>query len=165
MGKIVSGGTPKTSVKEYWENGTIPWITPADLGLYKSKYISHGKRFITEIGLIKSSAQLMPRGAVIFSSRAPIGYVAIAKNEICTNQGCKSSVPYVMDMNEYIYYYLMYAAKLINENASGTTFNEISGTEFSNIVLPLPPLAEQKRIVEKVNQIMNLCDELEKVIE
>lgn len=164
IGAIVGGGTPKTTVKEYWEGGTIPWITPADLSNHTGKYISRGKRSITPIGLRESSAQLMPKGTVLFSSRAPIGYTAIAKNEISTNQGFKSCVPFVMDMNEYLYYYLVYSAKIINENASGTTFKEVSGAEVSNIILPLPPLAEQKRIVEKVDTIMNMLDELEKTI-
>ncbi|NLJ89504.1 MAG: restriction endonuclease subunit S, partial [Clostridiales bacterium] len=164
VGQIVGGGTPKTSVKEYWEGGTIPWLTPADLSNYKDKYISTGKRSITPLGLKESSAQLMPKGTVLFSSRAPIGYTVIAKNEISTNQGFKSCVPLIIEMNEYLYYYLIYSAKIINENASGTTFKEVSGAEVSNLILPLPPLTEQKRIVEKVDMIMNMLDELEKTI-
>ena len=164
VGQIVGGGTPKTSVKEYWEGGTIPWLTPADLSNYKDKYISTGKRSITPLGLKESSAQLMPKGTVLFSSRAPIGYTVIAKNEISTNQGFKSCVPLIIEMNEYLYYYLIYSAKIINENASGTTFKEVSGAEVSNLILPLPPLTEQKRIVEKVDEIMEMLDELEKTI-
>ena len=107
----------------------------------------------------------MPKGTVLFSSRAPIGYTAIASNPLSTNQGFKSCIPYVMQMNEYIYYYLTYSAKKINEQASGTTFKEVSGSEVANFLLPLPPLREQKRIVEKVDQLMALCDELERNIE
>ncbi|SJZ78634.1 restriction endonuclease subunit S [Garciella nitratireducens] len=162
VGAIVGGGTPKTSVKEYWEGGTIPWLTPADLSNYTDKYISRGKRNITPLGLKESSAQLMPKGTVLFSSRAPIGYTVISQNEICTNQGFKSCIPFIINMNEYLYYYLIYSAKLINENASGTTFKEVSGTEVSKLILPLPPLAEQKRIVEKVDMIMEMLDKLEK---
>ena len=162
---IVGGGTPKTNIKDYWENGDIPWLTPADLSNIKGKYISKGRRNITKLGLEKSSAQLMPKGTVLFSSRAPIGYTAIASNPLSTNQGFKSCIPYVMQMNEYIYYYLTYSAKKINEQASGTTFKEVSGSEVANFLLPLPPLNEQKRIVEKVDQLMALCDELEKNIE
>ena len=162
---IVGGGTPKTNIKDYWENGDIPWLTPADLSNIKGKYISKGRRNITKLGLEKSSAQLMPKGTVLFSSRAPIGYTAIASNPLSTNQGFKSCIPYVMQMNEYIYYYLTYSAKKINEQASGTTFKEVSGSEVANFLLPLPPLREQKRIVEKVDQLMALCDELERNIE
>ncbi len=108
----------------------------------------------------------MPKGTVLFSSRAPpIGYTVIATNEISTNQGFKSCVPFIIEMNEYLYYYLVYSAKIINENASGTTFKEVSGgAEVSNLILPLPPLTEQKRIVEKVDMIMNMLDELENEI-
>lgn len=165
IGTIVGGGTPRTTVKEYWENGNIPWLTPADLSGYNGKYISHGLRFITELGLQKSSAKLMPKGTVLFSSRAPIGYTAIAKNKIATNQGFKSCVPFIMKMNKYIYYYLTYSAELINQNASGTTFKEVSGAVVSNLPFPLPPLAEQRRIVEKVDKIMSICDKLEEQID
>ena len=162
IAEIVGGGTPKTSVKEYWNNGTIPWLTPADLSNYTEKYISKGRRCITDLGLKKSSAQLMPKGTVLFSSRAPIGYTVIANNDISTNQGFKSCIPFIMDMNEYLYYYLIHSAKIINKNASGTTFKEVSGAEVRDLILPLPPLAEQKRIVEKVDTIMSMLDELER---
>ena len=165
IGAIVGGGTPKTNIKDYWENGDIPWLTPADLNNLRSKYIAKGRRNITKLGLEKSSARLMPKGTVLFSSRAPIGYTAIASNPLSTNQGFKSCIPYVMQMNEYIYYYLTYSANIINDQASGTTFKEISGSAVAKILFPLPPLNEQKRIVEKVDQLMTLCDELEKNIE
>ena len=165
IGAIVGGGTPKTNIKDYWENGDIPWLTPADLNNLRSKYIAKGRRNITKLGLEKSSARLMPKGTVLFSSRAPIGYTAIASNPLSTNQGFKSCIPYVMQMNEYIYYYLTYSANIINDQASGTTFKEISGSAVAKILFPLPPLNEQKRIVEKVDQLMALCDQLEKNIE
>ena len=161
VGQIVGGGTPKTNHPEYFAKIGIPWFTPADLYKLNKKFITRGKRDISEIGLKKSSAQLMPVGTVIFSSRAPIGYVAIALNELATNQGFKSCIPFVMDMNEYIYYFLKFAGKEIDRNASGTTFKEVSGKKVSHILLPLPPLNEQKRIVTKVDQLMALCDQLE----
>lgn len=160
IGEIVGGGTPQTAIKEYWEGGTIAWLTPADLSNYKDKYISRGRRDITPLGLKESSAQLMPKGTVLFSSRAPIGYTVIAQNEISTNQGFKSCIPFIMDMNEYLYYYLIYSARVINENASGTTFKEVSGTEVKNLIFPLPSLEEQKRIVKKVDTIMAMLDKL-----
>lgn len=103
----------------------------------------------------------MPKDTVLFSSRAPIGYVAIAKNDLCTNQGFKSCVPFCPEMSEYIYYFLKFSAKKIDYQASGTTFKEISGKEFSLIMIPLPPLEEQKRIVERVDYLMSLCNSLE----
>ncbi|TGC09448.1 restriction endonuclease subunit S [Methanolobus halotolerans] len=161
VGRIVGGGTPKTSNDEYFCDDGIHWLTPADLYNYKQKYVSKGRRDITELGLKNSSAQLMPAGTVLFSSRAPIGYVAIAQNDICTNQGFKSCVPHKMEMNEYIYYFLKFAVEEIENAASGTTFKEISGKAFGQILIPLPPLEEQMRIVAKVDQLMALCGELE----
>ena len=161
IGQIVGGGTPRTEEPEYYVENGVSWLTPADLYGLKEKFIGRGKRDISILGLKKSSAQLMPTGTVLFSSRAPIGYVAIAKNNLSTNQGFKSCVPFIIEMNEYIYYFLKFAAKQINDNASGTTFKEVSGKVISLILFPLPPLEEQKRIVVKVDQLMILCDELE----
>ena len=163
IGQIVGGGTPKTNEEKYWGD-EIPWITPADLNNYSKKFISYGRRFITKLGLKESSAQLLPKGTVLFSSRAPIGYVAIAENDLSTNQGFKSVVLYETLMNEYVYYYLKRKAKDIDKNASGTTFKEVSGTEVSKILIPLPPLEEQKRIVEKVENLMEICNLLEEKI-
>jgi type I restriction enzyme S subunit len=158
LGQIFGGGTPKTSVKEYWSNGTIPWITPADMSSLKGKYVSHGKRFITEEGLKSSSTQLLSEGSVIYSSRAPIGYIAIAQNKLCTNQGFKSVELYNKSLNLFLYYCLIQRTTEIQSRASGTTFKEISGSEFSLTVVPLPPLAEQQRIVASVEELMKLCD-------
>ena len=84
IGDVIGGGTPKTNNHNYWD-GAIPWVTPADLSGYNNMYIAHGSRFITELGLKESSAQLLPKDSVLFSSRAPIGYIAIAENAIATN--------------------------------------------------------------------------------
>jgi len=158
ISKIVGGGTPETTNVKYWKDGTVPWITPADMN--KCKYINCGRKNITAVGLQKSSATLMPKGTVLFSSRAPIGYVGIANNSICSNQGLKSSVPIIMEMNEYIYWYLLLEGKKINNKASGTTFNEVSGKIVKNIIVALPPLKEQKRIANKVEELFNILDNL-----
>lgn len=154
LGEIVSGGTPKTSDNENWENATIPWLTPADMKYVTGKYVGHGKRFISEYGLAHSSAQLMPAGSILYSSRAPIGYIAISENSICTNQGFKSLVPVIPDLNDYLYYCLIALTPSIQARASGTTFKEISGTEFGKTLIPVPPLIEQKRIVTKIEEAM-----------
>ncbi|MEA5504548.1 restriction endonuclease subunit S [Halotia wernerae UHCC 0503] len=161
IGRVVGGGTPRTNQSEYYTDNGIPWITPSDLYRLPGKFISRGKKDITLLGLQKSSSQLIPKGTVLFSSRAPIGYVAIAKNDLCTNQGFKSCVPFCIEMSEYIYYFLKFAAKEIDYQASGTTFKEISGKEFSLIMIPVPPVEEQKRIVERVDYLMSLCNTLE----
>ena len=158
---VVGGGTPKTSHPEYFSDDGVPWLTPADLYNLKDVYISKGKRDISPLGLQKSSAQLLPEGSVLFSSRAPIGYVAISKNGLATNQGFKSCVPYIKEMNLFIYNFLKASVKSIEANASGTTFKEVSGKVVSVIKIPVPPLAEQKRIVAKVDTLMGLCDQLQ----
>lgn len=159
IGEIVGGGTPKTEVPSYWD-GDIPWLTPADMKNVMSRYVKNGERFITEEGLANSSSRLMPKGTVLYSSRAPIGYIAISENDICTNQGFKSVVPYIHGLSEYLYYAIIQATPGIVKRASGTTFKEISGSEFGKTVIPLPPLAEQKRIVEKLDKLLPLCDAL-----
>lgn len=147
IGKVVSGGTPSTSNKDNFD-GEIAWITPADLSGYKEKYISKGKRNLSEQGLKNSSARLLPPNSILFSSRAPIGYVAIASNTLCTNQGFKNLIPHSNVSSEYIYYFLLYSKRLAESVASGTTFKEISATNFSKLPIPLPPLETQKQIVQ-----------------
>ena len=162
VGAIVGGGTPKSGERSFWADGDdIPWLTPADMRSQGSRYVSRGNRDITSEGLERSSAQLLPAGAVLFSSRAPIGHVGIAANPLSTNQGFKSCVPYIADMSEYLYLFLKQAGPGIDEQATGTTFKEISGKELALIPIPVPPLAEQHRIVAKVDELMGLLDRLE----
>lgn len=161
VGQVVGGGTPKSGEPTYWADKGIAWLTPADLYGRDEKYIKYGKRDISELGLEKSSAQLLPEGSVLFSSRAPIGYVAITAKPLATNQGFKSCVPYVRETNQFIYCFLKRSARYIDEGASGTTFKEVSGSKVASIAMPLPPLQEQHRIVAKVDELMALCDRLE----
>jgi len=162
LGSVVGGGTPKSQDPCLWATDhEIPWLTPADLYALREKRIGRGRRDITAAGLAGSSAQLLPEGTVLFSSRAPIGYVAIAANALATNQGFKSCVPYLSELADYLYWFLKQAGKAIDAAASGTTFKEISGGKFAEVLVPLPPLAEQRRIVARVEELMNLCDELE----
>lgn len=161
VARIVGGGTPKTDHSEYYAGEGVPWLTPADLYGLTGKYVGRGRKDISDLGLKKSSAQLIPKGSVLFSSRAPIGYVAIAANPLSTNQGFKSCVPFVTEMNQYLYYFLKYAAREIEQKASGTTFKEVSGREVSLIMVPIPPLGEQRRIVAEADRIMAVCDDLE----
>ncbi len=148
---IVGGGTPRTDNPEFF-GGKIPWITPADLSGYTSKTISHGARNITQTGLDNSGARMMPAGTVLFSSRAPIGYVAIATNPVSTNQGFKSFVLREGIISDYVYYYLQRAKELILNNASGTTFLEISGKKAAQIPIPVAPIQEQECIVKEIEK-------------
>lgn len=157
VGDIVSGATPKTTIVENF-GGDIPWLTPADLSGYTQKYISHGARNLTKQGYDSCSTQIMPSGTVLFSSRAPIGYVAIAKNPICTNQGFKSIVPKPFINSEFLYYQLIYLRKTIQDMGSGTTFKEISATKFGTVQVAVPPLVEQKRIVTRIEELFSQLD-------
>lgn len=157
LGTIASGGTPSTKISEYF-NGNFAWITPADLTGYQNKFISRGKRNISNKGLINSSARLLPKGTILFSSRAPIGYVAISSNLIATNQGFKNLIPSKEIFNEYVFYYFKYAKGLIESMASGTTFKEVSAKVFAKIPIPLPPLPEQHRIVAKIEELFSELD-------
>jgi type I restriction enzyme S subunit len=154
FGEIVSGGTPSTKVSEFWD-GNISWISPADLSGYGQKIILKGRKSITTGGLKNSSARLITKGSVLFSSRAPIGYVVIAGNEVRTNQGFKSIFPINSIYNEYLFYFLKSAEKQPEKVASGATFKEISLKAFSNLDILLPPSSEQKAIVSKIEELLS----------
>lgn len=145
IGQIVAGGTPKTKIEEYW-NGDVSWITPKDLSSHASMYISKGERNISQKGLDNSSAKLLPKGTVLFTSRAPIGYVAIARNEVTTNQGFKSIIVDDENDNIFVYYLLKNNISLIENHANGSTFKEISGAVMKNLEFNIPSLMEQKSI-------------------
>ena len=145
---IVGGGTPSSSKSEYFENGNIPWITPKDLSGYNKRYISEGERNITELGLKNSSAKLLPKNTVLLTSRAPIGYVAIASNEISTNQGFKSLVLNDGHIPEFFYYLLKNNVHILESRATGSTFKEISGQILKDTELSIPTPDIQQKIVD-----------------
>ena len=153
VGEIVGGGTPSTRDPTNFANRGIPWITPADLTGYVGKYIDRGARDLSEKGYNSSGARLMPPGAVLFSSRAPIGYCVIASNELATNQGFKSLIPSCDYCPEYLRYYLVSAKEYAESLASGTTFKELSGARIANLAIPAPPLPEQRQIVTKLDRL------------
>ena len=161
IGTIIGGGTPKTNIKDNWKNANIPWLTPADMKNIKGIYAERGQRNISEIGLKNSSAKLMPAGTILYSSRAPIGYIAIARNPISTNQGFKSVVLVRNEINLFLYYELIQKTPEIISRASGTTFKEISGTDFGKTIVTIPPLEEQERIVNKLNQVLDYIEAAE----
>lgn len=174
LGTVVGGGTPSKSKAEYYTDKGIAWITPKDLSTNKSKFISHGENNITELGLKNSNATIMPKGTVLFSSRAPIGYIAIADGEVTTNQGFKSVVPKPEIGTAFVYYFLKYNLPIIEGMASGSTFKEVSGSvmksvpaqipddgtlaEFNNFCKPL--FAQQKKLEAESRVLAELRDTL-----
>lgn len=150
--EIVNGGTPKTNIKSYWD-GDILWITPKDMGKMDNIYVARTDRMISDAGLKNSSAKIIPQNSVILSTRAPIGHLAINITEITTNQGCKGLVPHHDLYTKYLYYFLEFSVELLNSLGSGTTFKEISGSTLKDVWIPIPTLAEQKRIVKKLDEV------------
>ncbi len=164
IGTVIGGATPSTKKIENYENGTVAWITPKDLSNFSGRYISRGERNITEAGLKSCSSQLMPKNTVLFTSRAPIGYVAIAENEVCTNQGFKSVVPNDYTDFLFLYYLLKYNKDNIENMGSGTTFKEVSGKTMREIVVKVPKtIEEQRRISEILGAIDDKIEENEKI--
>ena len=165
LGTVVGGSTPSKSKPEYYTEHGIAWITPKDLSVNKSKFIAHGENDITELGLKNSSASIMPEGTVLFSSRAPIGYIAIAAGEVTTNQGFKSVVPKAEIGTPFVYYFLKNALPTIEGMASGSTFKEVSGSTMKDVPALIPdsetlakfnefcgPLFGQQQVLERQNQ-------------
>ena len=158
LGEVVGGGTPKTENPEYW-NGDIPWISPSDLTGYTNVYISRGANNITELGLKKSSTKLLPKGTVLLSSRAPVGYLAIAENDICTNQGFKSIICNESINNLYLYYYLKQNTDQLKAFASGATFPELSGKSLKKIKIEVfEDIDYQKTIADIVYKYDRLIE-------
>lgn len=168
IAEVVGGGTPSTKVDEYW-NGDIAWITPKDLTSYNKVFISKGARSITKLGLSQSSAKLMPKGTVLLTSRAPIGYIAIAENEISTNQGFKSLIPKEnLTISKFLYYWLKNNVEYLKNLSVGTTFAEISGQIVKEVEILLPPLEEQRQIATILSSIddkIELLHEQNKTLE
>ena len=154
---VVSGATPKTSEAQYW-GGDVEWVTPADMSRDRSQYISGGLRRLTRAGYDSCSTRLVPSGSVVFSSRAPIGYVAITKGPLSTNQGCKTAVPLPGLDPRFLYWQLIWRTPEIASRARGTTFKEISGRAFGETELAWPPLDEQRRIVEILEDHVSRLD-------
>ena len=158
IGTITSGGTPKSSEPLYY-GGEIIWITPADMGKQQNhKFFKTSSKLITELGLQKSSAKLISKNSIVYSSRAPIGYINIVREDFTTNQGCKSVTPLIININ-FLYWILQGRTKDIILRSSGTTFKEISAMEFGSTLVPIPPLAEQQRIVGAIESALEKVDE------
>jgi type I restriction enzyme S subunit len=157
---VVAGGTPKAGDKSNFADPGkgIAWLTPADLSKYSKKSISHGSRDLSPQGLKSSSAKLMPKGTILFSSRAPIGYTVIAENEIATNQGFKNFVLPNGLNSSYTYYYLKSIKHIAESMGTGTTFKELSGAVAKTLPFVLAPTNEQIRIADKLDSMLAKVD-------
>ena len=163
LGEIVGGATPSTKCEDYY-GGSIPWITPKDLSSFKGRYITSGERNITEKGLASCSAQMMPKDAVLFTSRAPIGYVAIASQSVCTNQGFKSIVVNEKADPLFVYYLLKYNKDAIEAMGSGTTFKEVSGKTMRAVKVRIPlAVSYQKRIAAVLDSLDTKIENNERI--
>ncbi len=149
IGTIVGGATPSTKNTSFYD-GNIPWLTPKDLSVNSNKYILRGERNITEAGFKSCSCKMLPKGSVLFSSRAPIGYVAIVANDMCTNQGFKSVIPNEETDSEFLYYLLKYNKDYIASQGSGTTFAEVSGKTMKDIEVVVPKEKEDQRRIASI---------------
>ena len=152
IAEVIGGGTPSTKQPEYWGND-VPWLTPKDLSGYNKRYISNGERNISNEGLKNSSTRILPKGSILLTSRAPIGYLAIAEQDLCTNQGFKSLVLKPGNDSEFFYYLLKNNIIYIKNMSSGSTFAEISGSQVKNLEFNLPPLETQRKIARVLGAI------------
>jgi type I restriction enzyme, S subunit len=162
LGEIVAGGTPSTKKEEYYCEDGIAWITPKDLSNTRNMFIDRGEIDITEEGLNNSSAKLMPKGSILLTSRAPIGYISIATNDVCTNQGFKSIVPKNDKETLFIYYTILFMVPYLKSIGTGSTFTEISKDVVANVKVVIPP----KKIIEQFhNRISKYSDSIKSLEE
>ena len=156
--RIVGGSTPSSAKPIFWD-GDIVWITPADVS--KTTRLKNSRRRITQEGLLSCSTELVPSGSIIVTSRAPVGNVALAETELCTNQGCKALIVPSSTINPIFAFHLLSILKPeLQRLATGTTFTEIATSKLGAIQLPIPPLREQIAIIAYLNRETAKIDSL-----
>ena len=163
LGDVVGGATPSTDNPNYFSENGIAWISPKDLTSTELKFINRGEICITKDAYNSCSTKLLPAGTVLFTSRAPVGTVAIALNDICTNQGFKSVIPKREIGTAFVYFFLKENKQLIENHASGTTFMEVSGNVMKNIpaIVPKPEIANQFSLLCEPVFVIQKQNELE----
>ncbi|MGI9311533.1 MAG: restriction endonuclease subunit S [bacterium] len=160
--RVVNGGTPKTSVSEYW-GGPHAWITPAEMGKLDSPFKQTTRRTLTNEGLGKCTASLLPEFSVVLSSRAPIGHLIINEVPMATNQGCRGLIPCDQLHFKFLYHFLAGNVPLLNDLGAGTTFKELSSTKLKEVKIPFPPRANQERIAETLDKISRKTNSLVRI--
>lgn len=161
LGDIISGATPSTEVPEYWQEDGIVWLSPADLSREGTLFMRRGAKSISDKGYKSASTRLLPKGAVLFSSRAPIGLMSIAAVDLCTNQGFKSIVPRKEIGTEYTYYVLASLRDRIANENTGATFAEVSGSSLKLYEAIIPTEDATRRFSELVAPIHRYIDSIE----
>lgn len=167
--EVVGGATPKRDVPEYWDSPDVPWVTPKDVSDLDCPTLEDAPEYISEVGFKGCSTSMLPKGSVLVTSRAPIGNIAIAGRDLCTNQGFKSLIPGKNVDGLYLYYCMKHSSQRLQALGNGATFKEVSKKIVEEFEIPLPPLPEQKRIAaildkadairRKRQQAIQLADE------
>lgn len=155
VAEIIGGSTPDTKIKEYWE-GDNCWVTPAELN--GNKYQGTTERQISDLAVNRTNLKLLPTGTVLLSSRAPIGKVAITTMPMYCNQGFKNAICGKKLYNEYLYWYFIYSCDYLKSLGTGATFKEISKKTTENIIIPVPPIEEQQRIVTELDLLSSIIE-------
>ena len=162
LGEIVGGSTPPREIDDYFAAKGTAWITPKDLSLNTgNKFITKGELDVSEKGIKVASLNIMPKGTILLSSRAPIGYLAISREQVTTNQGFKSFVPKKGYSTEYVYYAVKNMIPTIENNSAGSTFKEVSGSTLKAIKICLPDTGIIKSYTSMVENIFKRQDNLE----
>lgn len=156
LGEVIGGATPSTNNPLFWSDNGIPWLSPADLSKGEFKFVSKGSKDITELGYKSCSTKMLPKGSILFSSRAPIGLMAITVDELCTNQGFKSIIPKECIGTEYVYYYLHSIKNRIIEENTGSTFDEVSGQSMKEYIAIIPPESLTNRFSMLLKPVLHL---------
>ena len=160
IAEVVGGGTPSTTIGEYWD-GDIVWLTPTEITSQDGTVVSDSIRKITDLGFKNSGAQMLPRDSVILTSRASVGFVALSGKELCTNQGFQSLIPKPSVLSKFLMFWIQQNRPEFESRSAGSTFKEISKSNVKSIKLQLPPLPEQKRIVDLISSVDSYIEALQ----
>ena len=164
IAEVIGGGTPSTAIAEYWD-GNIVWLTPTEITSQDGKVVSDSIRKITDSGFKNSGAQMLKKDSVILTSRASVGYVALAGKDLCTNQGFQSLVPKQSVLAKFLLFWIQQNRSEFESRSAGSTFKEISKSNVKSIKLQLPPLPEQKRIIDLISSVDSYIESLQQQLE